>query len=71
MTFFTIGLTGCGDDPCSHEYGNWTTVTEATCTKSGTKSRTCKKCGHNDTASIPATGHNFVDGICTDCGATE
>ena len=70
-----IGITGlfagCGDDSWVHAYGDWKIVSEATCTQNGTKERICSKCNDKETATIPAVGHNFVNGICTDCGAKE
>ena len=60
----------------AHSYGEWTTVTEATCTTAGEKKHTCTDCGHVETEVIPATGHHWVDKgdgthTCPDCGATE
>ena len=60
----------------AHSYGEWTTVTPATCTTAGQKQRTCTKCGHVETQEIPATGHHWKDNgdgthTCTKCGATE
>ena len=60
----------------AHSYGEWTTVTEATCTTAGQKQRTCTECGHVETQEIPATGHHWKDNgdgthTCPDCGATE
>ena len=60
----------------AHTYGDWTTVTPATCTTAGQKQRTCTKCGHVETEAIPATGHHWKDNgdgthTCPDCGATE
>ena len=65
-----------GDATEAHSYGEWTTVTEATCTTAGQKQRTCTKCGHVETEAIPATGHHWKDNgngthTCTKCGATE
>lgn len=62
-----LTLTACGDD-CDHSYGNWTTVKEATCTKDGSKERTCEECGHTETKKISALGHDYVGGVCTECG---
>ena len=42
----------------THEYGEWTVTTPATCTEDGVKSRTCA-CGETETQVIPATGHSF------------
>ena len=60
----------------AHTYGEWTTVTEATCTTAGKKQHTCTVCGHVETQEIPATGHHWVDKgdgthTCPDCGATK
>lgn len=60
----------------AHTYGEWTTVTEATCTTAGEEKHTCSVCGHVETQEIPATGHHWVDRgdgthTCPDCGATE
>ena len=58
---------------CKHEEevipGN-----DATCTESGlTEGLKCGLCGEIFTAQeeIPALGHNFVDGVCTVCGASS
>ena len=65
-----------GDATEAHSYGEWTTVTEATCTTAGQKQHTCAVCGHVETQEIPATGHHWKDNgdgthTCPDCGATE
>ena len=65
-----------GDKTEAHSYGEWTTVTEATCTTAGQKQHTCTVCGHVETQEIPATGHHWKDNgdgthTCPDCGATE
>lgn len=65
-----LTLTACGDD-CDHEFGNWTTTKTATCTKNGQKERTCNECGHTEKETIKAPGHDYVGGICTECGDTE
>ncbi|MCD8189218.1 MAG: MBG domain-containing protein [Clostridiales bacterium] len=46
-------------------------VTEATCTEDGYTTYTCSACGDSYTETIPATGHTFVDGVCTSCGEKE
>ncbi len=58
-----------GDDTHTHSYTSAVT-TQATCTTAGVRTYTCS-CGHIYTEAIPATGHNFVDGICTVCGAVD
>ena len=54
----------------THEYGDYTVITEATCTETGVKTATCtvENCGDVKTEEIPATGHDYVDGICANCG---
>lgn len=43
---------------------------EPTCTETGEKTYICD-CGDKYTEEIPATGHNYVDGICTECGGED
>ena len=46
----------------------------ATCTEDGyTGDEVCKTCGQTVKQGkiIPATGHHYVDGKCTDCGAKK
>lgn len=44
-----------------HSFGNWSIVTEATCTESGTKTRSCEVCGETETEMIPSIGHSFSE----------
>lgn len=63
--------TGCGELNPDHKHSYTENVTkEPTCTEAGEKTYTCG-CGHSYTEEIPAKGHNFVDGECTDCGKTD
>ena len=59
-----------GDTSCTHSYTSKVT-TAATCTTAGVKTYTCSKCGDSYTESIAATGHNYVAGSCTSCGAVD
>lgn len=43
-----------------HAWSDWT-VTEATCTADGSKTRTCGTCGETETETIPATGHQHTE----------
>ena len=46
--------------------------TEATCTADGYTTRTCSKCLFSEVTEVrPATGHNFVNGICTNCNSNN
>ncbi len=58
----------------SHTYGSYTVTRAATCTSTGSKTRSCTKCGATNTASIAALGHMFggqpysVAATCTAAG---
>lgn len=55
----------------THKHNYVTTVTkEPTCTEAGEKTYTCD-CGDSYTEEIPAKGHHYEDGECTDCGEKE
>lgn len=47
-----------------HDYGDWKTVTEATCTEKGKESRTCSysECKHVDYRDIPILSHVMDNG---------
>ena len=56
---------------CAHTNTN-EVIEEATCTESGSKTVTCLDCEAITVAEIiPATGHNFIDGICENCGKQD
>ena len=66
----------CGDtyekkiSPKGHAYKK--SVTLPTCTDSGVTTYTCGNCGHSYVEQeVPATGHRFLNGICTDCGVAD
>ncbi|MBQ3099413.1 MAG: S-layer homology domain-containing protein [Clostridia bacterium] len=65
------GVSESGTVPVSeHSYG--TAVTEPTCTEDGFTAYICVNCGYGYTAdSVPALGHDIVDGGCRRCGHTE
>ena len=42
-----------------HEYLGWSPVTSSTCTNDGISIKTCRKCGHTEIKTVPATGHNL------------
>ena len=61
--FETIPATG------EHVYGDWTTVTAATCAEEGTEKATCTACGEETTRTTGySRTHNFVNETCTICG---
>ena len=68
-----------------HAFGEWTVVTEATCTENGLQERVCE-CGEKESEVVEAKGHTFgewtttveptcADGerqrVCSDCGYVE
>ena len=55
--------------PAQHTH-TWVAVVvskEATCTEAGVKTFTCS-CGATYTEDIPAKGHNYNNGVCSNCG---
>ena len=64
------------ESECVHNWGEWQTVTPATCTNAGSQKRTCSLCNTSETQNIPVLGHNYSDATCTEpqtctrCGAT-
>ena len=62
----TIGALG-------HAWDEGVETLAATCTAAGEKTYTCTRegCGVTKTEAIPATGHNYVDGVCSVCDAVE
>ncbi len=66
----TCTKSGTGGDH-THNWGEWVITQEPTCTKAGSKTRTCDGCGSSETQPIPATGHTYVNGKCKECGAAK
>lgn len=44
-----------------HSFGAWETVTEATCTKTGTEKRICSRCKEEETREIAMKAHEWSD----------
>ena len=57
-------------DVCQHNYEAVVT-TAPTCDTDGIKTYTCVACSDQYTETISATGHRYVDGKCSACGAIE
>lgn len=51
-----------------HTFSSWTTERVPTCEVEGLKYGICDVCGERVTETIPALGHNIIDGICDRCG---
>ena len=63
-------------DHTQHTFGEWKTAKAATCTETGTQTRTCSVCGEVETQTIKALGHTVVvdkavAATCTKTGLTE
>ncbi len=58
-----------GGETHTHSYTSSIT-TSATCTSEGVKTLTCS-CGDSYREAIPAKGHNYSDGSCVGCGASD
>ena len=56
--------------PTGHEYTSKVTR-EPTCLLDGIKEYNCTRCGNTYTETIEATGHNYEDGTCTECGEID
>ena len=53
-----------------HNYGEWTVVTDPTCTEAGLEERVCE-CDEKETRPVTALGHTYddeYDAICNECG---
>ena len=55
---------------CEHTY-QVTATKAATCTDQGYTSYQCSKCGDAYTTYTAALGHDYVEGLCTRCGALD
>ena len=61
-------------DSDAHSFTHYVSNNDATCTEDGTETAVCDNgCGATDTRVVEgsATGHSFVDGVCTVCGAKD
>ena len=58
-----------------HDYGEWVTVKQATCTTSGEMTQTCKRCGYVFLSIVNMTGHQYEEdskeATCTEDGYTQ
>ena len=56
LSLMAVALVSCGKH--EHSFGEWKTVTEASCDKEGKRERTCK-CGEKETEIIPKVSHSY------------
>ncbi len=60
-----LGLSACDLNYCTHEWGEWETTKDATCTTAGVKERKCVKCSTPETGTVEALGHDWGEATCT------
>lgn len=53
---------------CEHDYSDESVVRASTCTECGLNRVVCNICGKEKLVSVKKLGHNFVDGVCDNCG---
>ena len=64
----------CGDTiendiiPASHTWNDGDIIYEASCSAEGLVRYTCTVCGETEDVVVPATGHEYVNGVCIHCG---
>lgn len=51
----------------THTWDNGVVTTPATCTGAGVKTYTCTTCGETKTEAIAALGHDYNNGVCSNC----
>ena len=56
---------------CEHDYSDETVVRDATCTETGLNKVVCNNCGKEKLVSVKKLGHNFVEGVCDNCGENK
>ncbi|MBR3596338.1 MAG: leucine-rich repeat protein [Clostridia bacterium] len=54
-----------------HSMGNFIVVEQPSCTENGLEIAECSRCDYSEIKEISATGHNYQDGICTECGDSK
>ena len=67
LAFLLLSILSSCSAPHQHAFGEWTAGGETNCIDGATEKRSCD-CGAVETRIIPAKGHNFVDGVCSNCG---
>ena len=64
-------LSGCEPIPAGHSYDDGVQTVAPGCETEGEMTYTCAACGDKKTEVLPATGHSYVDGHCSNCGQTD
>lgn len=53
-------------EPHTHAYGEWITLSEATCKRIGRKERVCS-CGSKESETVDIIPHEYVNNVCSMC----
>ena len=56
---------------CEHQYGTTEIIKEATCTSRGESKQICKKCGYEQFSETLQLPHDYVNKVCSVCGAEK
>ena len=56
---------------CEHDYSIIVEERDSSCTEAGKSVRRCRICGDTVETQIKPKGHNYVNNVCTNCGAKE
>lgn len=76
--YTTFTCEKCGDsydtyyeNTIDHTYGEKIVVKQPSCTENGQSKYVCAACNYENVFSVDATGHNFENGFCSRCSATD
>ena len=71
---YMLSLSSCkkneddeSENPHTHEFGEWVSTKNATCTDDGSEERICATCEEKETRNI-YMAHSYKNGICENCG---
>lgn len=59
----TTTMSSCSKE-CEHQ-GEWIVATDVTCTTAGLDLMECRLCGYQQTKTVPAKGHSWLEATCT------
>ncbi len=51
-----------------HNLGAYSVVKNATCIENGSENTKCVRCTYTESRTINAVGHNYQNGVCSNCG---
>ncbi len=76
LIFLAVVTAMAEEELHTHTFGEWTTITEPTCTEKGQKGRVCTVCNEEQFEAIEAKGHTekIIDGkaaTCTETGLSD